>query len=294
MTYQELLLITIRGLGQGAIFAMIAMAFNIVGNSSGVLNFASGVLVTLGGILAYLLLPANVSFGMWLVIGAATAAALGLIVAAQGWLTLLPLRSSVEQHSWLVTTMAVSIIISALIHILGGSLTFSVPAAMPDLIVDGTSVPAAYLVAMVAALLCFAAVEAFYRYRLTGLAMSALAQDIDAARSNGIRVRRIQVIAFLLSGLILGTAGFVGAPVFSLSAETGMGFLLSGFTAAVVGGMGSNIGALVGGALVGMTSMLAAYLFGGLFQDAASLGALVIVLMIRPEGIFGLAAARRV
>lgn len=294
MSTQELLLICIRGLGQGAIFALVAMAFNVVSNSSGVLNFANGVLLTLGGIVTYLLLPANVGVGMWLAVGLLAALALAIITGFQGYMTLLPLRSSVEQDSWLVTTMAMSVIVSALIHILGGSLTFAVPAALPDLIVANTHMPAAYVVAMAAAICCYAGLEAFYRFRPVGLAMSAIAQDLDAARSAGIRVRRIQVISFLISGFILGIAGFVGAPVFNLSAETGEGFLLNGFTAAVVGGMGSNAGAVIGGALVGLTSMLAAYLFGGLFQDAVSLGVLILVLMIRPEGIFGLAAARRV
>src|ERR1019366_7352224 len=97
---------------------------------------------------------------------------------------------------------------------------------------------------------------------VTGLAISALSQDFDAARAAGLRVRRLQVLAFAISGLILGSAGFVAAPVITIAPAAGLQYVVNGFIAAVIGGMGSNTGALFGGPIVGVISMVATYQVG--------------------------------
>jgi branched-chain amino acid transport system permease protein len=107
-------------------------------------------------------------------------------------------------------------------------------------------------------------------------------------------VRRLQVVAFAISGLIVGSAGFVAAPVMAIANDSGIAYVLNGFVAAVVGGLGANPGALVGGVLVGLLSLCAAYEYGGEFQNAVSMALLVLVLMLRPQGLFGRPAARRV
>ncbi len=107
-------------------------------------------------------------------------------------------------------------------------------------------------------------------------------------------MRRLQILAFAISGAIVGSAGFVAAPVMSISADSGIIYVLNGFIAAVIGGLGSNTGALIGGPLVGVVSMYAAYRFGGQFQNVVSLALLIGVLMLRPQGLFGRTQARRV
>jgi branched-chain amino acid transport system permease protein len=94
--------------------------------------------------------------------------------------------------------------------------------------------------------------------------------------------------------LVVGSAGFVAAPLMSISADTGSRYVINGFVAAVIGGMGNNLGAMVGGALVGIVSMMAVYVVGGEYQGLVTLLLLVAMLVIRPEGIFGRATARRV
>lgn len=294
MSVDELALILVRGLGQGAIYALIGMSFNIVVNSSGILNFANGTLMILAGVLAFVFLPASPGLAAWALVALAIVAFFFIFVMLQGLMTLVPLKSSVDQHSWLITTMAVSVIVSACIHLYGGSLAFRVPPLLPPVSVFGLSTPSAYFLLIGLAAFWFVMIGWFYRNTRAGLAMSAVAQDLDAGRAAGIPVRRIQLYAFGISGLVIGTTGFVGAPVINISAETGIGYLLSGFTALVIGGLGSNLGAVVGGALVGVLSMFAAYRFGGIYQDTVTMGLLIAVLMFRPEGIFGLAASRRV
>jgi branched-chain amino acid transport system permease protein len=101
-------------------------------------------------------------------------------------------------------------------------------------------------------------------------------------------------LSFAVSGLVVGSAGFAAAPLMSISGDTGARYVLNGFVAAVIGGMGNNLGALVGGALVGIVGMLATYLVGGEYQGLVTLLLLVAMLVVRPECIFGRARARRV
>ncbi len=291
---QDTLIVLVHGVGLGAIYALVGMSFNVVFNSSGILNFAQGNMLVLGGMFAFLVLPSVPGMGQWFVLLPAAALLIAALLAFQGYITLLPLRSSVEQHSWLITTLAVSVIIGAVILIYQGTAQQSVRSPFLAFQFLGTRVPAPYAIAVGLALVWFGLLRLFHTRMLTGLAISAIAQDLDAARAAGIRVRRLQVIAFGISGLIVGSAGFVAAPVIAIANDSGVSYVLNGFVAAVIGGLGSDLGALIGGLLVGMVSMYAAYTYGGEFQDAVSLALLIAVLMLRPEGLFGRPAARRV
>jgi branched-chain amino acid transport system permease protein len=290
----ELIIILVRGIGLGAIYALVAISFNVVHNSSGILNFAQGNMLVLGGLFGFFTLSQEPEVTRWLLLLPAAALFYATVLAAQGWLTLLPLRSSVEQHSWLITTLAVSVIIGAVILIAQGPFALNVKSPFQSFSLIGTRTPAPYALAVLLALAWCAALHWFHKRTTTGLAMSAIAQDLDAARAVGIRVRRLQIGAFGISGAVVGSAGFVAAPVISISADSGIIYVVNGFIAAVVGGLGSNAGALVGGALVGVASMWAAFQFGGQFQNAVSLAILIGVLMLRPQGLFGRTAARRV
>ncbi|WP_342643655.1 branched-chain amino acid ABC transporter permease [Rhodoligotrophos ferricapiens] len=291
---EELGIILVRGLGLGAVYALIAMSLNAIHRASGIFNFAQGTLFVVAGILAALTMPASPNPYLWLAVLPLAAITLAVAMAAQGYLTLLPLRSSVEQHSWLVSTLAVSVLIGAVILLIQGNNQVLTTSQFPSFPVFGTRTPAPYILAIIAALFWYGALRWFHTKTLTGLSISAIAQDLDAARAAGLRVRRLQVMAFGLSGLIIGSAGFISAPIIALANDSGLPYVTNGFVAAVVGGIGSDTGALIGGALVGVISMYAAFEYGGEFQNVVTLGVLILVLMIRPEGLFGTPAARKV
>ncbi len=290
----ELAIIFVRGLGLGAIYSLIALSFNVVYMSSGILNFAQGNILVLAGLLAALLSPPEVNVSLWFVLLLAVGCVLTLVVAAQGAMTLAPLRSSTEQHSWLVSTMAVSVIIGAGILIVQGPFAVTAPYPFPGVRILGVRTPFAYLAVMALLVLCFVALQLFLRRTRTGVAISALAQDLELAKATGLRVRLLQIVSFGISGAILGVTGFVAAPVLSIAPDTGISYILSGFIAAVIGGMGNLYGALVGGPVVGVMAMSAAYLFGGEFQNLVLLTLLVAVLMVRPQGLFGRMSTRHV
>lgn len=290
----ELTIILVRGIGTGAIFTLVALSFNVIYNASGILNFAQGHMLILGGAVGFLLLPADAGPLTWLALMAAAGAILAALMTVQGYVTLLPLRSSIEQHSWLITTLAVSVIISAVILITKGPFALIVRDPFGTIDIAGTRTPAGYLIALLLAGAAYGGLAWFHKKTLTGLAMSAIAQDLDAARAAGVRVRRLQLYSFAISGLIVGVGGFGAAAVLTISPASPINYVLNGFIAAVIGGLGSNAGALIGGPLVGVISMLAAYLAGGEFQNLVSLATLVCVLMLRPQGLFGRVRTRQV
>ena len=290
----EVAIIVIRGIGLGAIYALIAMSMNIVYGSSHILNFAQGQMFVLGGFFAVYAAVGSSNLTLWLALLPLAAFALAAFVSFQGWVTLIPLRQSVEQNSWLITTMAASIIISAGLLLVQGPWAAAARSPIPPVVLFGVRTPGPYIAVMVLALVWYFALRFFLTRTLTGLAISALSQDLAAARAAGLRVRRLQLLSFAVSGLVVGSAGYVAAPLMSISADTGARYVLNGFVAAVIGGMGNNTGAMVGGVLVGIVSMLAIYIFGGEYQGLVTLLLLVAMLVIRPEGIFGRSSARRV
>jgi branched-chain amino acid transport system permease protein len=289
----EIAIIVIRGIAIGSIFAMIAMSFNIVHGATGILNFAQGNMFVLGGFAAFFLAN-EAGLSWWLLMLPVAGLIVAAIVAFQGWITLLPLRSSVEQDSWIISTVAVSVIVGAILLITQGPFAYTVQGVVPSFRILGVRTPGAYALSIGCMIFWFIALRIFLKKTFLGLAISALSQDFDAARAAGLPVRRLQLVAFAISGMMVGTAGFLVAPVISVSPDAGLRYVLNGFVAAVVGGIGSNLGTLIGGPLVGVVTMLTAYRIGGAYQDLASLLVLVAILMLRPQGLFGRVSARRV
>ncbi len=296
MMIDEFLFIAVRGIGAGALFGLIAMSFNIVRNSSTVLNFAQGNMLVLGGLAAMLFAKNGMSVPPWLWIAylIGTALALSLLLAVQGYVTLIPLGYSADAHSWLITTMAVSVIIGSAMLILLGPYSATVDSPLPGALMFGMYIPAPYFFAIGLLILWYLGLKWFLANTLLGIAINALSQDFDAARAAGLKVRRLQVLAFGISGLIVGSAGFAAAPVITIAPEAGLKYVIYGFIASVIGGIGNNAGALLGGPIVGLISAFAAYKLGGEFESLVLVLVLVAMLLIRPQGIFGATSARRV
>src|SRR5215217_1945952 len=199
---EEYAVIIVRGLGLGAVFALVAMSLNAVHRASGIFNFAQGAMMVLGGIIAARYMPNVPDPYRWFLFLPVATITLGVVMTIQGYITLLPLRSSVEQHSWLVSTLAVSVLIGAVILLLKGNSQIITPSQFPTFPLFGTRTPAPYVIVIVLALVWYAALRLFHGRTLTGLSISAVAQDLDAARAAGLRVRRLQMLAFGISGMI--------------------------------------------------------------------------------------------
>lgn len=290
---QEIVFISLRGLGLGAAFALIAISLNIIYQATHILNFAQGSMFVLGGLVGAFMSAGGYGTPHWFLGLAGAGLAISALMTIQGIITLLPLRHSAEQQSWLITTLAVSIIISALLLLMLGPWSSEFAGQVPSFQVLGMFTPAPFLVLPLLGLVWYVGLRLFFTRSLRGLALSALSQDLEAASAAGLRVWRLQVASFAISGLIAGTAGYAAAPIISISPEAGMRYVVSGFVVAVVGGMGSLTGAVVAGPIVGILAMVATYQFGGQYQGFVSLIILTLILLLRPSGLFGLHTARR-
>lgn len=291
--FDEFIFIAMRGVGLGAIFALIAISLNLIYQATHILNFAQGSMLVLGGLVGVQVSEWGYGTPHWLVGMIAAGLALAFLMTLQGVVTLWPLRHSTEQQSWLITTLAVSIIISAVLMLTLGPWSSEFVGDVPAFNVLGMSTPLPYLVLPGLALAWFVALRLFLRHSLQGLALSALSQDLDAASAAGLHVRRLQIASFAISGLVVGTAGYAAAPIISISPESGIRYVISGFVVAVVGGMGNMLGGLVCGPIVGIVAMIATYQLGGQYQGFVSLAILTLILLLRPSGLFGAHTARR-
>ena len=290
----EFILIAIRGIGLGAIYALLAIGLNVIYNASHILNFAQGSMFVLGGLIGIYSSGTDYGTAGWAAMLVVSGVALSLLMTFQGWITLLPLRQSTQQHSWLITTLAFSIIISAVLFLTQGPWSSQYSGTVPYIVVRGFRTPVTFVVLPIIAVIWYLLLRWFSARTLTGLALSAISQDLDAAAAAGLKIKRLQILAFSISGLVAGTAGFAAAPIISVAPDSGIRYVIAGFVAAVVGGMGSMFGALVASAIIGCLAMFAVYSFGGQYEGFVSLIILSLVLFVRPSGIFGSHAARRV
>jgi branched-chain amino acid transport system permease protein len=292
----ELATIAARGAGLGALFTLVAISINIIFNSSGVLNFAQGQYLVLGAFLSSSWQAAQPSWATprWWLLLVAIVAIVVILSVIQGWLTLRPMRSENDQHSWIMTTLAASIILGAVIVLVTGPRTVTAQDAFGSVPVGGITLPLIYPILLLAALLIFAGLNLYKKRSLTGLTLNALSQDLHAAQTAGARTTRLQLISFGLGGGITGLAGYLGGPIMNISTESALHYVVYAFIVAVIGGVGNQLGALVAGPAFGLLLVFASFQVGGSAELPFALLIIVAVLMIRPQGLFGRHNARRV
>ncbi|MCW2846985.1 MAG: hypothetical protein JWR90_959 [Marmoricola sp.] len=284
------------GLVFGSVLALVACSFNIIHRPTNVLNFAQGDFVMVGAMLAAVTmtvmgLPWLVGLALVLLGCAATA-----LVEERVAVTPV-LRRSMTSVSWVITTLAFSIIVENIIAKAWGPNPRTVPVP-PGLSQDATDIGGALVssydvfVVVVAALI-LVGLELLDRTPL-GSALSAVAEDREIAMLRGINPVRLTQRSFLLSGAIAGLAGVLVAPLVLANTSLAVQFLLPGFAAAAIGGLGSNRGALIGGYTIGLVQAAAAAQFAVAYQSAAVFVVLLGVLLLRPQGIFAPKAVRHV
>jgi branched-chain amino acid transport system permease protein len=129
--------------------------------------------------------------------------------------------------------------------------------------------------------------EFFYRRTMYGKLFLAMSEDAFAARARGVSTDRIRVASYAIAGSLGGLAGFAAGQLTFAYFALGLTLTLNGFIALAVGGLGSNVGALVGGLTLGLLNTFASYYFGGEYQQTIAVGLLMVVLLVKPEGLLG-------
>ncbi|MDK1348196.1 branched-chain amino acid ABC transporter permease [Streptomyces sp. 378] len=290
-----------NGLALGAVYALVALGFVIIFKASGVMNFAHGSLLLLGGYLTAVLhddLGFAGALALSVLITAAVAGAMDrfLLQAGGG-------ADPHTAHVQTIVTIGVDILIlTDLSRRIGGDL-LSLGDPWGDAVsgLGPVTVADSRIAAIVVSGVVIAGVFALFRYTSWGLSLRAAAEDVEAASLMGVRLARIRMLAWCLAGALAALAAvFLAAfPAPGLERTTGQ-IALKAFPAAILGGMASPPGALAGSLLIGMTEALVAgyqsdlHVLGEGFGDVAPYAVMVLVLLVRPTGLFGAKAAVRV
>ena len=277
------------GLAVGAVYALIGITYNVMFSASRVFSFTAGMLGMLGGVLGALFiskmgLPVIVGFVLVLACGAV----LGVITEV---LTVRPVLKSIEQHLYVLSTLAFALMVQQLVAVEYGTEAQPFPRLIP---IGPGWLDQQFWLPMLACAVTIVGLELLYRKTLIGRAFLAIAEDSYAARALGLPETQLRMASFALAGVIGTLAGFTGAEM--LLAFFGNQSILNfyGFVPVALGGMGSNRGAVVGGLALGLFQQAANFLVGGIFAAVAVFVVFIIVLLLRPEGLAGAAAARRV
>jgi len=272
----ELVTYLISGLALGSSFALVGSGFVVVHRVTRVVNFAQGSLAVVGGMVSATLLDGVLPHGLGELAAVLICGAVGLLVGllAIGRRGTPPLIS-------LIVTLGVSMLISAAIIWLWGQDPVSPPGLDGSMTILGAPVERQRLLVFVATLLAFAAIGLFFSRSYVGKALTASASNPFAARMVGIDVRRMGLLAFALAGALGGLAGVLVAPTNAVSFYSDLPLALSGFAAAVFGGLISPIRTLVGGLGLGVAGQLTAGYFNGSYQTEVALLLMLLIMIAR-------------
>jgi branched-subunit amino acid ABC-type transport system permease component len=280
------------GLTTGAIYALAALGFAIIYNGSGVINFAQGDFLMLGGMTCSAILGMHVPFALAAALAVAITVVIGLLLY---WLAVKP-AGETSVVSLIIITIGASIFIQGVVQIVLGKNQHTLPSFSGDTalhILGAYVLPQSFWVLGVASLLVVAC-AVFFRFTLIGKAMLAVAANRLAAQAVGIPAKLVLLLAFGLSALLGAIAGVVAAPITTTSYDLGLMLGMKGFVAATLGGLGSGLGAVVGGLLVGVLEAMVAGYVSSAYKDAVPFVMIIVILLVMPRGLFGAKSAERV
>jgi branched-chain amino acid transport system permease protein len=283
------------GLTSGALYALVAVGLVICYRTTGHINFSQGELFMVGGFLAF---SCHVLWGLpyvpSLFLAVLGGAAIGLLTDRVVYRSLI----KAPPLAMVVATIAVAFILRGIARYFWGGQGDIVPfppiADPSPMLIAGIAIFPQQLVVLAAALLAMAALTLFFRRTRAGKVMQATAESPRAAYLVGIRVERVYSLTWAASaGMAALAAGFM-APLTLLTPDIGLNLLLKAFAATILGGLGNMQGAIVGGFLVGIGETLAAGYIDASVQDVAAFAVIMLVLILRPTGLFGERGRREV
>lgn len=288
----ELLQFAFSGLTVGAVYALVALGFTLIYNASDVVNFAQGEFVMLGGMATVFLHLAGVPLPI--------AAALAILITVGVGLALYAFAIDPARGSSAVTiiiiTIGASIFLRGVAQVVFDKRFHALPPwfGSDPIRIGGAAILPQSLVVLFGAGLIVALIFLVIDRTLLGRAILATAANRLAARLVGIPVRKIVALSFALSAAIGAVAGILVTPITLTSYDVGTLLALKGFAAAMLGGMGSAVGAVVGGLLLGLAESFGAGLISSKYKDAIAFLIILGVLFVRPQGLFGKKSVERV
>jgi branched-chain amino acid transport system permease protein len=288
--------LTINGLVVGGIYALVALGFVIIYKSSGILNFAQGEFLMLGAYVCLAIMTASrVPFAAAFVLTLVFSVALGLLLERA---VLRPLLGQ-PVISVIMVTLGLSSVLKGIVQAIWGTDTRSFPAVFPNepVLLGPLPVSQGYLWSLGCVAVLLVILTLFFRYTRLGLAMRATAFSQQVSLSMGISVRRIFALAWSIAAVVSAAGGMLlGAMRGGVDGSLAF-YGLKVIPVVILGGLESIPGAIVGGLIIGVLENLSGGyldpLVGGGVKDVAPFVALVVILMIKPHGLFGKVHSRR-
>jgi branched-chain amino acid transport system permease protein len=283
------------GVREGAIYAGLALALVIIYRSTRVVNFAQGEMATFTTFIAWSLMNHGLSF--W------TAFPLVLAIAFTGGVAIERVLIRPVENASVITivivTLGLALLLNGLMSLIwgGGNRQFRGPFSTRTIDVGGVPISVQDIGIVAVSLVLVAVLGLFFRYTKLGLALRAAAVNPDSSRLVGVRVGWMLAFGWGLAAVLGAVAGMMVAPVVFLDPNMMQTILLYAFAAAVLGGLDSPVGAVVGGLLLGVTiTLLGRYVgfVGSTLKLPAALLLILLLLLVRPGGLFGRVAVRRV
>ncbi len=283
----DLVQLLLSGIALGMIYALLAFGYNITYATSRTINFAQGEFLMLGALTG---LTVDVRLGLGYLGALAGAAligsALGVVLER---VAIRPALRTGSTVAWVLATVALAIVARNAAERIWGTddVRFPAPLGSDPLEIAGVRVLPQELLVIAAAAVIMLAVEVFLRRSLLGKAVAAVAADKEAAALAGINVPVVIVASFVLSSAIAAVSGVLVAPL-TLAGPT-MGILLGtkAYAVAIVGGLQSGVGVVVGGLLIGLCEQLTARYISTGYKDTPGFVLLILILLVKPSGLFG-------
>jgi branched-chain amino acid transport system permease protein len=288
----EFLQFLFSGLTIGAIYALVALGFTLIYNASDVINFAQGEFVMIGGMVTFFALAAGVPLPLAALLAVVTAVVIGLALYR---FAIQPARDATAV-TLIIITIGASILLRGLASVLFDKNFHSYPpfAGSDPINIGGATVLPQSLLVLLGVGVIVLALWLLMSKTLIGKAIIATAANKTAARLVGVNTMTIIGLSFAASAAIGAIGGILVTPITLTNYDVGTLLALKGFAAAMLGGMGSPIGAVAGGLIVGLLESFGAGYISSAYKDAIAFIVILLVLFVMPQGLFGRAAVERV
>ena len=280
------------GITYGSIYAIVAIGFNIIYNTTGIINFAQGEFVMLGGMI-------SISLMQFMPLGYAIAGAVLITMGIGAAIEMLFIRwlESPSVLRMVIITIGISILLRELaLHVWGESIR-SLPYFYGNEITTFTlgsvHISPQVVWVIVACSVMMGGLSLFFKSTPVGREMRACAANRTAALLCGINTRNMVTLSFMLSAGIGALAGCVMSPITYTQYDSGTSLAIKGFTVAILGGLGNSMAAVAAGILLGILEAFSVSVVPLAFQDAISITILLIILFVKPHGLFGSSEAAR-
>ena len=286
----DFLITLVNGLSLGGIYAMIALGYTMVYGIAKMLNFAHGDIIMVGGYAILVFLSFNPILAI--ICSVLFCVLLGIAVEKAAYK---PLRGA-SPLAVLITAIGVSCLLQSLAQIIfGASPKYVIIAEFGNLEIGELSISYATILTLVCSLIIMTALTLFVKFTKTGRAMLAVSEDKDAARLMGVDIDRIIMITFAIGSALAALAGLFSLLRMPTIMPT-YGALpgIKAFTAAVIGGIGSMPGAMLGGVLLGIIETMSKKYISTEFSDAIVFAVLIVILLVKPAGLLGKARREKV